>query len=226
MILTSGCNKPDGGNSYKRQWSGREIFDTWTFEHQDTSTVRSIWMEEDTLCIATRGNTMDRTKLHTDNLFTTGEYTWKTYIPEFAPGDKTSVGSWIYCDDHHEIDFEVGWGKPEDRLKYNCKDGEVLAFMTNQDYPFTSTAVPVTPGWHIFSINLQEVKGNYDVTWSIDGSEKKKITVGFGPETAFRIYVSVENLHFIGTDMPLQDNVGRYEWVKFKGRITDKNENL
>lgn len=175
-------------------------------------------MEEDTLCIATRGNTMDRTKLHTDNLYTFGEYKWKTFIPEFNPGDKTSVGSWIYCDDHHEIDFEVGWGKPEDRIKYNCPDGQVLAFMTNQDFPFTSTAVPISTGWHEFSIKLKNSNGCYEVEWRIDGDLKKSVSTGFGAETVFRIYVSVENLHFIGTSMPTEDNVGRYEWVKFKGQ--------
>ena len=202
---------------YDRTWSAREIFETWNYSHQDTSTVYLAYMQEDTLCIKTRANTYDRIKFSNEVIYTSGTYTWKTFIPEFNPGDRTSVGSWIYCDDHHEADFEVGYGTDEARREAGCSENEVVACMTNQDYPFTSSYTPILPGWHIFSIRLDTVDGDYEIHWSIDGVEKKVQRVGFGPETAFRIFVSVENLDFIGTHIASADNVGRYEWVNFTG---------
>lgn len=211
-----------GWNStYCHTWSAEEIFKTWNYSHQDTSTVYLAYMQEDTLCIKTRANTFDRIKMSNEVIYTTGTYKWKTYIPVFNPGDMTSVGSWIYCDDHHEVDFEVGYGTPEAREEAGCKEGEVVACMTNQDFPFTSSYVPILPGWHEFSIRLDVIDGCYDIHWLIDGVERKNQKVGFGPEVAFRIFVSVENLKFIGSHIATKDNVGRYEWVSFTGETTD-----
>ena len=57
----------------------------------------------------------------------------------------------------------------------------------------------------------------------IDGVEQKSIQTQFGPDEAvFRIFVSVENLMFIGTHIASQDNTGAYEWVKFKGHTIEK----
>lgn len=222
VILALGCNRPSGENPDNRsrvssRWSGKDIFETWEYEHQDTSTVCSVWLDDDILSVRTRGGTFDRTKMHTPAVYTSGTYVWKTYIPEMTPGDMTSVGSWIYCDDHHEIDFEVGWGSSEVRKETGCPDDMLLACMTNQDFPYSSSYVPIAAGWHEFSIELKVVDGCYDVRWLIDGTETKRLQTGFGTETAFRIYVSVENLKFIGDHVAASDNVGRYEWVRFKG---------
>ena len=209
-------------DAVKCRWGAREISDTWRYSHQDTATVKQVWVEDGLLCVKTRACTYDRTKMSTPMIYTSGTYRWKTYIPEFGPGDKTSVGSWIYCDDHHEVDFEVGWGTTEKRLEAGCGDGEVLACMTNQDFPFTSSYVPISIGWHEFEIRLDVVDGRYLVHWVIDGSERKSQLVGFGPETSFRIFVSVENLNFIGDHIASKDNVGKYEWVTFDGQISLK----
>lgn len=212
-IFASSCNNTAEDNTIT--WTAQDIFDTWTYFHQDTSSVYSAWMQEDTLCLETRANTWDRTKMHSEDRFGAGTYTWMTYIPAFAEGDQTSVGSWIYCDDHHEVDFEVGWGKDESRAEAGCKDGQMVACMTNQDFPFTSSYVAIDPGWHEFEIRLDDNEGKYEIHWSIDGVERKTQAVEFGPETEFQVQISVENLKFIGTHIASQDNVGRYQWVKF-----------
>jgi len=196
----------------------------WTYEHQDTATVRQCYLDADTVCIKTRANTYDRTKLHTDNLYQDGIYTWKTYIPTVGKGDMTSIGSWIYCDDQHEVDFEVGYGTEDVRNKLHCSANELVACMTNQAFPYKSKYVPITPGWHEFTIKLDlyDASGKgamfYEIHWLIDGVEKQTLKTEFGRSAAtFRIYVSVENLKFIGSHIASQDNVGRYEWVKFEG---------
>lgn len=215
------CSK-DGG-VVSQEWTGQQIADTWTYVHQDTSTVKAFRAEDGILYITTRANTMDRPKLFAPQIYTDGEYSWKTYVPEVAPGDRTSVGSWIYCDDHHEIDFECGWGNDEARVAAGAGEGDLVACMTNQDFPFTSTYAVIKPGWHVFGIKLDLVDGKYNIHWIIDGVEKNQQQTGFGPDEAvFRIFVSVENLMFIGTHIASQDNTGAYEWVKFKGHTIEK----
>lgn len=80
---------------------------------------------------------MDRKKVHTvERIYTTGRYTWRTHIPQMGIGDQCSVGSWIYHDDQHELDFEVGYGKDTVRKELNAAPNEMIAYMTSQAYPF------------------------------------------------------------------------------------------
>ena len=220
------CSKgleTDDDTVVSERFTASDIID-WTYEHQDTSTVNPCSLEGNVVCIKTRANTYDRAKLHTDKLYQDGTYTWKTYIPEVGEGDMTSVGSWIYCDDQHEVDFEVGYGTAEMRQKAHCSDGQLVACMTNQAFPYKSGYVPIDPGWHEFTIDmdLYDASGKgamfYEITWSIDGVEKQTLQTQYGTSSAtFRIYVSVENLKFIGSHIASQDNVGKFEWITFKG---------
>lgn len=222
LTAVSACCKSEGLTSH--EWTGEEIATTWTYVHQDTSTVKAFHAEDGILYITTRANTMDRPKLFAPQIYIDGEYSWMTYVPEVAPGDRTSVGSWIYCDDHHEIDFECGWGNEEARASAGAGEGDLVACMTNQDFPTTSTYAKIRPGWHEFGITLDLVDGNYLVHWIIDGVEQKSIQTQFGPDEAvFRIFVSVENLNFIGTHIASQNNTGAYKWVKFKGHTINEN---
>ena len=224
--VVAACNKgveTDDDTVVSERFTASDIID-WTYEHQDTSTVNPCWLEGNVVCIKTRANTYDRAKLHTDKLYQDGTYTWKTYIPEVGEGDMTSVGSWIYCDDQHEVDFEVGYGTAEVRQKAHCSDGQLVACMTNQAFPYKSGYVPIDPGWHEFTIDmdLYDASGKgamfYEITWSIDGVEKQTLQTQYGTSSAtFRIYVSVENLKFIGSHIASQDNVGKFEWITFKG---------
>lgn len=221
LAVLASCSRDNG--MVEAFWTGEDIASTWTYAHQDTSTIKAFHADKGILYITTRANTMDRPKMFAPQIYTDGEYTWKTCVPEVAPGDRTSVGSWIYCDDHHEIDFECGWGNDEARAAVGAGEGDLVACMTNQDFPFTSTYARISPGWHEFGITLDLVEGNYFVHWIIDGVEQKTLQTGFGPDDAiFRIFVSVENLMFIGTHIASQDNTGAYEWVKFKGHTIEK----
>jgi hypothetical protein len=192
----------------------------WTHEHQDDASSPQYTVNDGKLVIFTRANTYDRQKMHTENtIYTSGTYEWRTFISELNVGDQVSIGSWIYSDDQHELDFEVGSGTEVTRKAAGAASGELVACMTSQDLPYASTYTPIKPGWHDFSIKLEPVEGKYLAVWMIDGVEKQRVQLQYGEETAFRIYCSVENLKFIGDRQARTTNYGMFDYVTFNGKI-------
>lgn len=192
-------------------------FEGWAFEQQDENPSKQCEINNGILKIFTRAQSWDRKKVKTaERKYTSGRYTWRTYIPQMGEKDQASVGSWIYCDDHHELDFEVGYGTAAVRKKLNAAPDDMIAYMTSQDFPNSSVPVTIKPGWHIFEIDLK-LKGNkYYVTWLIDKKKLHGLQLQYGTETQFRIYCSVENLLFIGDRIPQQDNYGLFDFVKYR----------
>lgn len=205
-------------NRIEEVWDFDNI-DGWEYYHQDTATVDQWQIIDGKLALTTRANTYDRTKMHTKaNDYAAGEFTWRTYVPAIGLGEQVSVGSWIYHDDHHELDFEVGSGKAATREEVGAAPDELLACMTNQDFPFKSGYTPIKPGWHDFSIRLDvRPDGKYTATWSIDGEVKQTLDLGFGPEYGFASCCSVENLKFIGDKISESDYTALYDRATFKG---------
>lgn len=193
--------------------------DGWEYFHQDTATVTQYALADGKLALTTRAYTYDRSKMHTiDKDFAAGEYRWRTYVPPVTVGEQVSIGSWIYHDDHHELDFEVGSGKKDIREECGAAPDELLACMTNQDFPFKSGYTPIKPGWHDFAIRLDvRPDGNYTAVWSIDGEERQTLDLQFGPEYGFAVCCSVENLKFIGDTIPVSDYTALYDRVSFRG---------
>ncbi len=213
LILSAGCSntsEPD------KVWDFNDL-EGWAYGHQDDNPDNQCIIEDGKLRIFTRAGSWDRKKVRTiDKIYTTGRYTWRTYIPVMGEGDMASVGSWIYCDDHHEIDFEVGYGKKEVREAAGAAPDEMIAYMTTQDHPNQSTYIPIKAGWHIFEIDLTLVDGNYKVEWIIDDKVVSTVQQTFGTEYAFYIFCSVENLKFIGDHQPTQENYGIFDYVKYR----------
>ena len=213
----AGTPGPDG--AVHQRWN----FDTikgWVYEHQDTASVSQCSLADGYLIIYTRALTLDRQKMHTyHSHYTAGRYAWRTYISPIATGERASIGSWIYSDDHHELDFEVGPGTAEVRRKYGIREGEMAACMTSQDFPFISEYTAVKPGWHDFAIELTDVGGKYLARWSVDGEVKQTVQLQYGPEVGFRIYCSVENLNFIGDKQAENNNYGMWDYVTFDGQV-------
>jgi hypothetical protein len=197
-------------------WSFNSL-DGWDYAQQDDNPAIQYDLSDGILKIYTRASSWDRKKLFTKRSdFTTGRYTWRTYIPQMGTGDQASVGSWIYCDDHHEIDFEVGYGKGTVRETLGAADNQMVAYMTTQDYPFQSVKSLVDVGWHIFEIDITMKQGKYYITWYIDSNVVSTVQQTFGDEYSFHIFCSVENLTFIGDHQPLQENYGLYDYVTYK----------
>lgn len=194
-----------------------ETLDGWAYGHQDDNPDNQCLLKDGILKIYTRANSWDRKKIHTvEKKYTSGRYKWKTYIPQMGEGDQASVGSWIYCDDHHELDFEVGYGKKEVREQLKARPNEMIAYMTSQDFPYSSIPVKLKTGWHIFEIDLTLKDKKYYATWYIDGKKKHESQLQFGDEIKFHIFCSVENLKFIGDHIPQQENYGLYDFVQYK----------
>lgn len=190
--------------------------DGLVYTHQDDNPARQIECKDGILKIFTRANSRDRKKIRTvDSLFTAGRYTWRLYIPRMGEGDQASVGAFIYHDDHHELDFEIGYGPQEVRERIGAKPDEMVAYMTTQDNPFQSIQVPVSCGWHTCDIVLSLREGLYYAQWMIDGEEVAAVQQTFGPEIAFTMMCSVENLLFIGDHIPSQDNYGLFDYMEY-----------
>lgn len=199
-----------------RKWNFNNL-DGWVYGHQDDNPFNQCDLKDGILKIYTRAQSWDRKKVRTiDKKYTSGRYTWKTYIPQMGEKDQASVGSWIYCDDHHELDFEVGYGKTAIRKELNASPNEMVVYMTSQDLPYTSLPVKIKTGWHIFEIDLTIKDNKYYATWIIDKKKQHQIQLEFGNEISFHIFCSVENLKFIGNEIPQQENYGLFDFVKYK----------
>ncbi len=191
-------------------------FEGWTLNSQDDNPDNQASISNGCLKIFTKKGSLDRKKARTnEKIYTTGRYKWRTYVPKMKAGDQTSVGSWIYCDDKHEIDFEVGPGKAAERARLGAKGSELLAYMTTQGNPYSSIAVVIKPGWHIFELDLSSVNGKYKVQWLIDGKLKHTVQQNFGPEVAFYIFCSVENLKFVGDHPSTKDYTAQFDRVEY-----------
>lgn len=199
----------------KAHWNFNNL-DGWVYSGQDDNPNKQCSIEKGKLRIFTRAGSVDRKKMHTvDKIYTTGRYTWKTYISQMGVGDQSSIGSWIYCDDHHEIDFEVGYGKKEVREKLGAAPDEMIAYMTTQDHPYQTETRKIKVGWHKFEIDITSVDGKYLVKWLIDGKEVSRVQQTYGDEISFYIFCSVENLKFLGDTPASQDNYGLFDYVKY-----------
>ncbi|MEG2606349.1 MAG: hypothetical protein RR980_03785 [Mucinivorans sp.] len=199
-----------------RRWDFDSDLAGWRFDNQDQNPALQCTVKHGVVKIWTRKASVDRKKITTvDSNYTSGRYTWRTYISQFGPGDQSSIGSWIYSDDHHEIDFEVGYGKREVRTKLGAAADDLVAYMTTQDFPFASIPVLIKSGWHVFEIDLSLVGGCYFVQWIIDGQLRASVQQTFGSEVGFRVLCSVENLRFIGDIPATQDNYGFFDYVEY-----------
>lgn len=224
------CSDSNGGNvvdtpsdkdrDYSVKWDFKDVSE-WKYEHQDTSTVTQWYLEGDSLVIYTRANTRDRQKMRSArNCYSYGMYEWRISVPDVPAGEQASTAGFLYFDDTHEIDFEIGYGNESARKLVGAKDGEVLACMTNQAGPFISNYVAITPGWHTFALQLKNNGGKYDVSWIIDGKVRQTQLLTFGEGYNFYIYCSVENLLFIGDHIPAYDTYAKFDYVTFDGKIS------
>lgn len=213
LLIVLACYAQKENN---KKWGFKNL-DGWVYAHQDDNPSQQCELNKGILKIFTRAQSWDRKKIRTESKkYTTGRYTWKTYIPQMGAKDQASVGSWIYCDDQHELDFEVGYGKAEVRKMLNAAPDEMIVYMTSQDFPFTSEPKKIKVGWHLFEIDLTLKDNKYYATWLIDKKISHEIQTQFGIEFSFYIFCSVENLKFIGDQIPNQDNYGLFDFVKYK----------
>jgi len=219
---------PDPKPKKKYEWNFKEsVQPDWVMANQNDN--KDIVMhrfgaydnnvqDKAVLQMDTRKGMYDRTKVKTKQMFGAGTYTWRAYIPPMKIGDQVSVGSWLYNDDHHELDFEVGPGTARDRTLLRAQGGQVIAFITSQGNPFIQQKVLITEdAWHTFQIILKlNARKHYVATWRIDGKDIFTRELHFGEEYPFHIFCSVENLKFLGDHPTTQKYTGVWDFVKYE----------
>jgi len=176
-------------------------------------------LQDGVLKIYTRAGSSDRIKFRSNDMaYVHGRYSWRVFVPEMGAGDMSSIGCFLYYDDEHELDFEIGYGKSSVRKELNAGDDDLIAYMTSQANPKHQLKKTVKRNeWHNFAIELQLQNGKYTATWYIDDNAVTSRDLDFGPEEIkFYVFISVENLTFIGDHVSTQDNYGLFDYVEYK----------
>lgn len=197
----------------------------WDFDNlnewQDATQVggQNYFIENGILTMFTNANSWDRTKIKSIATYTTGTYSWRIFVPAMGEGDKASIGAFLYNDDTHELDFEIGYGAQADRQLLNAAPDEVIAFMTSQANPFQSIPRKLKRGqWYTFSIDLTlNSKNKYIAIWKIDNEIVSSLQLTYGTKSKFKIFCSMENLQFIGDHIPYSQNYALFDFVEYKG---------
>lgn len=79
---------------------------------------------------------IDRIKVHLkDTTYTTGTYSWEIFIPKMKLYEACSIGAFLYSDDKHELDFEIGSGTKKKRTKLMAKKDDLVVYCSSQNNP-------------------------------------------------------------------------------------------
>ncbi len=203
-------------DAYQVRWN----FDTLEGWPDDSSegSPHSYRIDKGVLRMATRANSKDRVKVCTDRRYGIGTYTWRVYVPAMGLGDQASIGAFLYKDDKHEVDFEIGSGTAELRKRLNASPGQVACYCTTQGHPYSTSQFALkAEAWYTLAIDIREGAKGLDLTWFINGQVMKEIASTMALDTTFTIHCSLENLAFLGDHLPRQMNYGLFDWVEFSG---------
>lgn len=210
-----------------RQSSSSSIVKNWDFndlnEWQDASqnSKPNYFIENGNLKMFTNPNTWERTKIKSISTYTTGSYTWNVYAPEMGIGDMTSIGAFLYSDDTHELDFEIGYGNQSLRNELGAQDDDLVIYMTSQGNPALSVRKTIKRNqWYTLTLELRtNSKGKYLTYWKINGVTEASAQLAYGTKSKFSIFCSVENLQFIGDHIPQQQNYALFNSVQYNNNF-------
>ncbi len=149
--------------------------------------------ERGVMLFKTAGNTSQRPKIRTQQVFETGITEWLVYIPPMEANARVSLGAFLYSDQSgaaanaaREIDFEIGPGRASVRAGIpNLPADALLVYLTVQPdnaagrsgdpgssliFRPSDPAHHVRPGnWYLLTIELNEdQQGRYVVDWYIE----------------------------------------------------------
>lgn len=206
-------------NNITIDFSSQDHFDSFFIE--DTfGTGNSYYLENQILKITTLADTTDRIKIRSVREdFGLGIYTWKIFTSERVLNTRNSMGAFLYNDDWHELDFEIGSGTSADRNTKNAEVDDLLAYCVTQANPkFNEPFLVKHNRWHVFKLKLtlDEATQNYHVEWFIDGELVQTRILDYGLEFLFKVHCSLENLEFIGDNWPLQPNEVLFDYFKYE----------
>ncbi len=193
-----------------------DSFDNWAFAHQDTATIIQYRIADGNLFLRTRAQTYDRSKVYLkNNRLQAGKSSCRVFIPTMHAYDQTSIASFLYNDDQHELDFEIGYGQASMRAIYNAKPDEVLCYMTSQDLPHQSEKITLKMNrWYTLDIDLTLKNNLYYVQWIVDGEVKSKLQLTYGSDIKFNPMLSLENLKFLGDHISKNNYEVEFDWLE------------
>ncbi len=201
-------------------------------------------------------NEFNRVKARSFENFKLGEYRWRVQLPDLEAGANNAVAAWVFSDSSgandtaaREVDFEIGYGTDQDRVRYGLDDAAAPAnalkvLMTIQTDTSTGTVLdsfafdPIdrskhvhAGAWYTFSIVLSKnFEGAYIVTWFIldEASGEKMlgrseaITHYTLVETEFDVLASSESFSafFMGKSKPQTDRIGYIDFIDHTRAIT------
>ena len=179
----------------------------------------SYFLEDEKLKITTRANTKDRVKVRSKRKFTTGNYTWRIFVPNFKLYEQCSIGAFFYHNEEKEFefDFEIGSGQKTDREKINLKDNEAIVYCVSQFSPSNSSHYGVKMGeFSEFKMEIIDVNNFYLVKWYINNQLVKELQTTVKSNIKFRVHNSLENLHFMGDVKTTQENYVLFDSFTYK----------
>lgn len=203
----------------KTERKGEISWSKWEDGSQATDGKILYEVKDGKLRFYTEAGTLQRPKVKTVNEdYSFGEYIWRIYIPTMGMNERVSIGAFIYRDDTHEIDFEIGSGTAEARVRYGAKDDEVLMYLTSQGNPWHQTVIPIKHEcWYDFGMTISNRGDNkYRLVWTLDGKEVDFVNLDYGAETHFAVFCSLENLKFMGDYVSTRDHVVVFDKVRFQ----------
>lgn len=216
--LVAGAEAPQAG-PLKKTWNfSGGLGKDWVRESEALARPKAVKASKGTIRIMTRAGTWDRMKITTkDRSFGPGTYTWRVHVPKMGMGDMASAGAFLYRDDTHEVDFEIGYGKASDRQRLKTAADEVICWCTNQASPFDSTGFNIKPNsWYTLTIKLvPSPDGNLLFQWFVNGRKLRELPSQIPAATRFGIHCSVENLKFIGDHQPKKNHTAIFDKVVF-----------
>jgi hypothetical protein len=224
-ITNSDSNNPSILKTSSSKIPNTTISKIWNFDNltewEDATQVGNpnYWVESGNLHIFTNPNTWERSKVKTLSSFAAGTYRWNVYIPEMGVGDMASIGAFLYNNDTHELDFEIGYGTQAIRNQLVAEPDDLIVYMTSQGNPFQSVQKKIKRGqWYNLTLQLTLTSnGRYSVSWKINDAIIATVRLNYGKTIKFKIYCSVENLQFIGDHIPKSQNYALFDAVEFKG---------
>jgi hypothetical protein len=178
---------------------------------------KSYRLENGSLLMSTRVDSKDRVKLATTRRFGLGKYEWRVYVPKLGVGDQASVGAFLYRDDKHEVDFEIGYGKQKLRNKLKAQADDLVCYSTSQGHPYSSSQFLLKrEQWYVFALELKKGSiGKYTIVWSIDNKVVKTLPTKIDSKVDFTVHCSVENLTFMGEHLPKVKPWAKFDYFQF-----------
>ena len=206
-------------SAYVEDFENEENFKRyWSDDSQNTKEIK-YKLENNHIKLTTAKGTKERAKIKFNKTnLTFGTYEWRVYVPKMRLSENCSIGAFLYRDDKHELDFEIGSGNSKDRKEVAAKRNELLLFCTSQQSPYGSTIAKIKEeNWCNLKLELSAgLKNYYLAEWYLNGDKVFELQLDYGRRFKFEALCSLENIHFIGDKPTSVENYTYFDSFKYK----------